>query len=297
MISIVGGTGRLGGLVAVRLLADGHRVRLISRQAHADMPQGAEFVAADVRRPETLTAALSGSRVVVAAMHGVDPASGESPAEVDRDGSTALFAAARAEGADIVFVSIRGASADHPMELVRMKGLAEQALRAGESARKDWTIVRPTAYVETWADLIRQTAAPRGVPTVFGKGLNPMNFVTVNDAAVAVTRAVTDAGLRGSVIDVGGPQDLTMVELARLVTHQQKVNHVPRVMLRILGTVLASAKPAQARLIRMSLQMDTLPLTFDPGPVREAFPWLPCTPVQEALAGAGGVDRRPRTAA
>lgn len=287
MITIVGGTGRLGRLLAARLLAEDRPVRLVARSAADDLPEGAELVVADVRRPATLPAAVAGSSVVVSAVHGLDPASGESPAQVDRDGNLALVRAARAAGADIVVVSIIGASADHPIELMRMKAAAERELRHGEPGRADWTVVRPTAYVELWAEMMRQTAGRSGVPKVFGRGANPVNFVTVADVAAAVHRAVVDPSLRGAVIDVGGPQDLTMTELARLVTGQQRVAHIPRAALRVMSVAMAPVRPAQARLAQMALQMDTIPMRFDPTSSQAANPWLPSTPVARALEEAG----------
>ncbi|HET8591490.1 MAG TPA: NAD(P)H-binding protein [Nakamurella sp.] len=283
MITIVGGTGRLGRLVAAMLVEDGHQVRLVGRSAPGDPPPGTEFLAADVRAPATLGPALSGSSVVVSAVHGMDPGSGESPAEIDRDGNLALIAAARAAGADIVLVSAVGASDQHPMELMRMKAAAEQQLRDGEPGRVDWTVVRPTAYAAMHAEVIRQLAGRRGVPRVFGRGVNPINFVDVRDAAVAVHRAVVDPSLRGAVIEVGGPEDLTMSELARLATGRQRVGHIPRAGLRTMSVLLARVRPAQSRLARMALQLDTLPMTFDATAARAAYPWLPCTPVAEAL--------------
>jgi uncharacterized protein YbjT (DUF2867 family) len=289
MITIVGGTGRLGRLVATRLVADGHAVRLVGRHLHDGLPDGTEFVAADVRRPQTLAAAVAGSDVVVSAVQGVDPTYGESPAEVDRDGNLELIRAARGVGADIVLLSSIDASPEHPIELMRMKAGAEQALHSGEPGRVDWTVVRPTAFVELWAEVMRQTAGRSGVPKVLGKGVNPVNFVAVRDVAAAVHRAVVDPGLRGVVIDVGGPQNLTMTELARLVTGQPKVAHVPRAALRTMSLLMAPVRPAQARLARMALRMDTIPMAFDPMRSREAHPWLPSTPVAESLASGSAV--------
>lgn len=283
MITIVGGTGRLGRLVAAHLVAEGHPVRLVGRSPRSDLPDGTEFVAADVRRPEVLADAVGGSTVVVSAVHGLDPAGGESPAEIDRDGNLALIAAARAAGADIVLVSSIDAAFDHPMELMRMKAVAERELHDNQPGRPDWTVVRPTAYAEMHADLLRQTVGRGGIPRVFGAGTNPINFVSVRDVAAVVHRAIVDPALRGEIIEVGGPDDLTMTELARLVTGQQKVGHVPPLALRTMSALMARARPAQARLARMALQLDTLPMTFDTTAAHAAHPWLPCTPVAEAL--------------
>ena len=72
-------------------------------------------------------------------------------------------------------MSVVGASADSPMELFRCKHAAEAHLRGSGVA---WTIVRATAFVELWIDILGSTATP-GRPVVFGRGDNPINFVSV----------------------------------------------------------------------------------------------------------------------
>ena len=233
---IVGGTGRLGRLVATRLVADGHAVRLVVARPPR-RPPGGEWSSSlrDGRRPQTLAAAVAGSDVVASAVQGVDPTYGESRPRSTGTATSSSIRAARGVGADIVLLSSIDASPEHPIELMRMKAGAEQELHSGEPGRVDWTVVRPTAFVELWAEVMRQTAGRSGVPKVLGKGVNPVNFVVVGDVAAAVHRAVVDPGLRGVVIDVGGPQNLTMTDLARLVTGQPKVAHVPRAALRTMS--------------------------------------------------------------
>ena len=67
---------------------------------------------------------------------------------------------------------------------------------------------------------------------VFGRGDNPINFVSVNDVAAVVERAVLDPAFRGQIIEVGGPDNLTFNELAALLQElrggARKVRHVPR---------------------------------------------------------------------
>ena len=60
-----------------------------------------------------------------------------------------------------VLMSIVGASAEHPIELFRMKYAAEEHLRA---SGVPWTIVRATAFAEFWLDLLDQTAGASGRP-------------------------------------------------------------------------------------------------------------------------------------
>lgn len=283
MIAVVGGTGRLGRLVAERLVAAGEPVRVIARSEPGDPVPSARFVAADVRDLGTLAPAIAGADVVVSAVHGMDPSSGQSPRAVDRDGNLNLIRAARGVGAHVVLVSVIGATPDHRMELHRMKGEAEQALRAGPA---DWTVVRAAAFAELWADVLRQAGGSSGVPRVFGRGTNPINFVSVHDVAAAVSRAATDPSLRGAVIEVGGPENLTMTEFAsRLTPDRRPPGHVPRAALQAMALVAAPIWPARARLARQALAMDVTDLAFDPGASRAAYPWLPCTAVEAPILG------------
>lgn len=280
MITVVGGTGRLGRLVTARLLAEGHPVRTVARSTSPTPVPGAEFVAADVRRPASLPAALGGSSVVVSAMHGMDPAAGQSPSSVDRDGNRNLIRAAREAGADVVLVSAVGAREDHPIELLRMKAAAEAALREEAAAYGiGWTVVRATAFADMWLDLFRSTAGRSGVPKVMGPGRNAVNFVAVDDVAVAVARAATDPTLRGRVVEVAG-EDLSETALASLVTTPgRQPAHIPTPVVWMVGNALRPFRPSLARVARQTLVMERVPMRADPTPAHAEYGWLPLTPI------------------
>src|SRR5512132_558679 len=102
------------------------------------------------------------------------------------------------------------------MSLHRAKYAADQALWASGLA---WTIIRPAAYLETWIAIIGAKLADGGQALVFGPGRNPVNFVSAHDVAAVVDLAVHDPSLRGQVLEVTGPENLTFTQLAeRLVT-------------------------------------------------------------------------------
>lgn len=290
MILVAGGTGRLGRLVVNRLVQEGESVRVLTRDpaASADLvPPQVELVSGDVRDPSSLGPAMSGVGTVVSAVHGLVGSGGVTPESVDRDGNGNLIEAAAVASppADVILVSTVRASADHPMELFRMKWAAEEQLRASGLR---WTIVRSNAFVETWVELLRQTAGASGRPRVFGRGENPVNFVSVKDVADALVRAAVDPALRGNVIEVGGPSDLTLNQLAGLVQASRgwrgDLHHVPRAGLRAMGVLARPFNPTMARLARSSLAMDTCDLTFDAKASTRAYPWLSCTPVEEGGA-------------
>jgi NADH dehydrogenase len=272
VILIAGGTGRLGTLVVRRLARDGVEVRVLTRdaaRAHHLSDSAVEIVVGDVRDPSTLPHAMRGVTTVVSAVQGFDGPGRVSPASVDRVGNAHLVDAAAAVGADVVLLSVVGASSDSPMELFRAKYAAEQHLRASTAP---WTIVRATAFIELWAKILAK-------PIVFGRGDNPINFVSVHDVAAVVARAVVDPGLRGQTIDVGGPDNLTMnqlvVELQSVRGDTRKVRHIPRAVLRAIAPLSRKAAAAVA--------MDTIDLMFHPDASATAVTHLPLTDSRTAL--------------
>src|SRR5262249_3894645 len=181
VILVAGGTGRLGTLVVSGLAGRGLKVRVLTRQpARAGhlVDTGAEIVRGDVRDRPSIQRAMAGIDRVVSAVHGFTGPGRVTPTSVDRYGNANLIEAAAAVDADVVVVSVVGASSDHPMELFRAKHYAEQRLRASSVS---WTVVRATAFVELWSDIMAK-------PIVFGRGDNPINFVSVGDVAAVVER-------------------------------------------------------------------------------------------------------------
>ena len=233
-----------------------------------------DVVAGDVRDRNSLTPAVAGTRVVVSAVHGFAGPGRVTPASVDRDGNANLVDAARAAGAAVVLMSVVGASAEHPMDLFRMKAAAEDNLRRSGIP---WTIVRSTAFAELYVDLTRQTAGRSGRPLVFGRGENPINFVSVEEVAAAVESAVKNDGFRGRVLEIGGPRNMTLNEIAGLAQQQlgssgRRPRHVPRLVLRALAAKGRLAPSTVARQAQAALIMDTTDMTFHAEPLDLSLP-------------------------
>jgi uncharacterized protein YbjT (DUF2867 family) len=282
VIVVAGGTGRLGTLIVRRLAGDDVEVRVVTRDADRASHLAAiatEIVVGDVRDRASIDAAVQGATTVVSAVHGFAGPGRVTPASVDRAGNANLVDAAARVGADVVLMSTVGASADSSMELFRAKYDAEQHLRASGVG---WTIVRATAFVELWAEIMSK-------PIVFGRGENPINFVSVHDVASVVERAVTETRLRGKVLEVGGPQNVTFNELAVMLQELRgrsgKVRHVPRPLLRALAPFV--------RQVQAALVMDTTDMTLDSAAHRAAFADLPFTDLRAALSNAV-VEPQPR---
>jgi uncharacterized protein YbjT (DUF2867 family) len=287
VIVVAGGTGLLGTLLVRRLAEQGLAVRILTRDPHRAVQlvgEGVEAVRGDVRDADRLKDAMVGATTVVSAMHGFAGVDGVSPASVDHDGNFHLIEAASRVGAAFVLMSVVGAAADHPMELFRAKHAAEERLRGSEVP---WTIVRATAFIETWAGIMAGPLRARGTIPVFGRGANPINFVSARDVAALVALAITEPSLRGRVLELGGPDNVTFNELAARVQEvtglHGRVRHIPRSVLRLMSVLATPVKPAFARQARAAVFMDTVDMTFDPRPARREFPILANTDIAAAL--------------
>ena len=269
MILIVGASGRLGGAVARRLLAGGKPVRAMSRTpAKLEDLQalGAEVVAGDLRDPDSLARACRGIDRVLAAAHAFDGKGSNVPLAVDDAGNRRLIDAARAAGAShFVLTSILGARPDHPIDVFRYKYGAEQYLRASGLS---YTILRPTAFMELWAALIGEPIMQQGKVLIFGRGTNPVNFVSVEDVARFALIALEDPRARGHVIEIGGPESLTLLQVAamfeRMTGHTASKQRIPLPVMRLMRVLTRPVNPAFSRLIATGVVMDTQDMIFDP---------------------------------
>jgi uncharacterized protein YbjT (DUF2867 family) len=267
MILVAGGTGHLGTVLVARLAASGFGVRILSRdpsRARKSAGEGVEVVSGDVRVPASLPAALAGVDSVISAVTGFGPG-GSGPRRVDLEGNANLIEAAEAAGVKhFILVSIHGAGSEHPMELYRAKFASEKKLR---ESSLEWTIIRPTAFHELWAGIVGDPLLKSGTAMVFGRGENPINFVSVHDVARCVEKAVIDQELRGRTLEVGGPENLTLNRLVEIIAKsnglQAKARHIPLAALRIGATALRPFKPDIAGLLQAAVLMDTTDMSFD----------------------------------
>ncbi len=288
IVLVAGGTGTLGRQVVGRLAGRGLRVRVLTRDPARARPlerPGVEVAVGDVRAPETLARAVAGVNTIVSAMHGfVGPDAG-GPQAVDWRGNLDLIRAAGDAGAEhMVLLSAQGAAPDHPMELYRMKHRAEEALRASGLA---WTILRASAFMETWAMLVGEPLLRTGKTTIFGRGRNPLNFVSAHDVAAFVEMAVTDPALRGAAVDVGGPENLTFREVVatfeRETGRRGTTRHVPLPVMRLASVLMRPLAPGLARQIQAGVVMDTFGMAFDGTERGRRYPSIPLTTLAEVV--------------
>ena len=228
---------------------------------------------------------MAGVDVVISAIHGFTGKGGCNPKTIDRLGNRNLIQAAQAAGVSrFILMSIHGASSDHPMELFRMKSLAEQELRR---SGLNWTIVRPTAYMETWASIIGEPLVNSGKTRIFGRAHNPINFVSVDDVARVVECAIVETRFIGESVEVVGPENLGMREFVEIFATETgmtgKVDAVPLGMMRLMSVALRPINPALARQIQAGAVLDTTPQAADHDQTERLFPGMKFTTVADMV--------------
>lgn len=229
-LAVAGATGSCGRAVVSAAKAHGLRVRAIVRdpaRLEAVLDRCDEVRIASVTHPETLRGALDGADLLVSALGKTKQKDRVSRWTVDVQANANVFAEARRAGVGRVgLVSLYGARADHPVAMVRMKGEAERAL---EQSGVPWVTIRPTGF---FSDMWEMFAMARG-GTVWSLGSADLAFnpISPEDLGEFTVRSVLDDRNVGRPLPVGGPQVLSMRDVAaaagRVLGRRVRVRELP----------------------------------------------------------------------
>ena len=213
LVLVTGGTGHLGQDLVDRLVRDGHQVRVLARarQARADV----EWAIGDLATGEGLPAALLGVHTVInAATHSPVAKRGfrpvdffRSPSDVDADGTRRILdLSQQAAVQHFLHVSIVGLD-DASLPYARVKLAGERMVRESSLS---WSVVRAMPFYYLLESMLAGLAWLPVWPipkTVF-------NPVDTSDVADYLAHCAFD-GERGERAEIGGPEDLSLVEFAR----------------------------------------------------------------------------------
>jgi uncharacterized protein YbjT (DUF2867 family) len=202
-ILLTGGSGRLGRELIPRLQAAAYTVRVISRRpAGPDQPLGTEWAQADLASGAGLAEALDGVGGVIHA------ASDVLKRRVDVDGTGRLLEEAQKVGVErFVYISIVGVD-QIDFGYYKNKLAAERLI---ETSGLPWTIQRATQF-HSFVDLILGSLTR--LPLAFLP--RKWQFQSIAEADVAdQLLAAVQGGATGRLPDIGGPEILSLDEMAR----------------------------------------------------------------------------------
>ncbi|MFB6266375.1 MAG: complex I NDUFA9 subunit family protein [Halodesulfurarchaeum sp.] len=221
-VLVTGGTGFIGTHLCRELADRGHDVTALSRSPRGEeLPEEISAAVGDVTDGEAMERALSGQDVVVnlvALSPLFKPSGGDEMHErVHVGGTRNVVEAAAANDLDaVVQMSALGADPAGQTAYIRAKGEAEAIVRDGSVP---WTIFRPSVVFGEGGEFIRFTKALTTpyVTLLPGGGKTRFQPIWVGDLVPLVADAVEDDAHRGQVYEIGGPEELTLAAIARLV--------------------------------------------------------------------------------
>ena len=214
IVTVLGGGGFIGRYVVQQLFNAGARVRIVQRNPKAAffLRLGRigriQFLAADVRRKDTVARASAGADAVINLVGAFSDFEA-----VQTEGARNVAEAAAAAGVRaLVHISAIGADPDSPSRYGASKGRGEQAVRA---AFPDATILRPSIvfgredrFTNRFAQMLRFPV----VPVV--RGGTKFQPVFVADLAQAIAQAAADRETHGGkTYEIAGPERIAMGEL------------------------------------------------------------------------------------
>jgi uncharacterized protein YbjT (DUF2867 family) len=223
LITIFGGSGFVGRHVVRALARRNFRIRNAVRRpdlAGHLQPLGRagqiHSVQANLRYPESVTAAARGSAVVINLVGVLFERGAQSFEAVHTQGAAAVARTAAAADARLIHMSALGADPESPSLYARTKAAGETAVR---EIVPDATIFRPSVVFGPEDDFFNRFAAlARFTPALplVGGGNTRFQPVYVGDVAEAIARAVEREQYDGTY-EIGGPEIVTLKEAMQYV--------------------------------------------------------------------------------
>ncbi|MFC7456483.1 SDR family oxidoreductase [Brachybacterium sp. GCM10030267] len=200
LILVTGATGNTGRHVVAGLLAEGYRVRALTRDPErAALPEGADVVAGDVRRPADVAAAARGATAAYLIWPGTDD---------EAAGAGEVIEALARRVGRVVYLSATEA------EEGGVWGAVERAIR---DSVPQWTFLRVSGLAVNalaWSDQIH-----RGVVRApFGRMRR--SLVHEQDVAAVAVRALVDDGHAGRSYVLTGPEAISQIDQVRVIAEE-----------------------------------------------------------------------------
>jgi uncharacterized protein YbjT (DUF2867 family) len=225
-ICVLGGTGFLGTRLVARLIKDGHRVTVLSRDReqhkHLLVLPGLTLENCDVYDEAQLSERFRGKDVVINLIGILNERGfgGGGFRRAHTELTRGVLQAARSAGvARLLQVSALKAAVDAPSYYLRSKGEAEQADPRASARALDWTIFQPSVMFGPGDSFLNRFADAGAVPWCFRspsrtRAFSPCSSTTSSRRCCA---ACTAAPCSRQTYELGGPQVYTLREIVALV--------------------------------------------------------------------------------
>ena len=223
--TIFGGSGFIGRYIVKRLARDGWVVRVAVRDSEDALPLKTLGpvghvvpIVADVRKPETVRAAVTGVDVVINLVGILYERGQLTFRAIHVDGPRHVAGSSHAVGvARLIHVSALGADPSSPSDYARSKAAGEAAVREEFT---DATIVRPSIVIgpeDQFFNRFAQMTRYSPMLPLIGGGHTRFQPVYVGDVADAIVAMITDSRSAGATFELGGPLVYSFRELLQIL--------------------------------------------------------------------------------
>ncbi len=219
-VLVVGGTGFIGRNLVRELNHRGHDVTVLARNPdETDFPDGVECAMGDVTALTSIESAFEGQNAVVNLV-ALSPLfktpRGATHMSVHLGGTQNVVQVAEEQGVEkIVQMSALGADPTGPTEYIRAKGQAERVVKDSDLR---WTIFRPSVVFGDDSEFLSFTKklTPPYLAPLPGGGKTRFQPIWIGDFAPILADGLEEEH-DGETYEIGGPETLTLAEVAKLV--------------------------------------------------------------------------------
>lgn len=225
-IVVLGGTGFLGTRLVARLIKDGHRVTVLSRDReqhkHLLVLPGLTLENCDVYNEAYLSERFRGKDVVINLVGILNERGfgGSGFRRAHTELTRGVLQAARSAGsARLLQVSALKAAPDAPSYYLSSKGEAEQLIR-DSGAALDWTIFQPSVMFGPGDSFLNRFARLLAtIPWVLPLAKPNARFqpVFVDDVVEALRRCLHGGACSRQTYELGGPHIYSLREIVNMV--------------------------------------------------------------------------------
>ncbi len=255
MILVTGATGFIGRHLVERLMADGKRVRcLIPENKAQSLPweNPPDIIIGNILDEEALFRAVSGVHVVIHLENAMWWGRPRDLERVELAGTRTLVAAARAARVGrIITLSQLGAAPSSAYPLIRIKGMVEEVVRSSGLA---YTVIRSGIVFGEDDSFVNHIAMSLRVNPLFflmpGQGEVVLHPIYIDDLVDVLVRSLERMDVVDTVVEVGGPEYITLADLIRTV---MRVSRMPRVVIPVPPYVLRWLTAIYSRVLPRSL--------------------------------------------
>jgi uncharacterized protein YbjT (DUF2867 family) len=238
-VMVVGATGFLGTEICRQLIAANKKVKGLVR-ATSDIARvkalenmGIEIVTGDIKDRSSLEKAFAGVGTVISTVSSTRSRNeGDSIETVDKQGQLNVVDAAEANGVEhIIYISFLKSAETFPLQDAK-----QEVEKRIQKSKMMYTILRPTVFMEVWLGPHLGFDAANATATIYGDGANKLSWIATKEVAAFAVASLESDSARNSIINLGGPEALSPLEVVKLFEEQKgkkfQLQFVPEEALR-----------------------------------------------------------------